>query len=217
MQLRLAPFHRGAAPICGLRGSVRRNRARALGNRAHPAGVGIDAVDDRDAAAVGLAAPALDIDAHGRGLKDLDRPQRRPRRIPKRHMEPVPPPVLIGRNEWTEAEQRRCLATLGSDAAVSARDSCPRKSCVAAPSWCRALCPRVPDGCLRELCSAPFATLLNLHARWISAASRRGEEWFGRGFEPTSVGCGARSSGLVARCDCGRTFVRWVDASLQAS
>jgi hypothetical protein len=39
------------------------------------------------------------------GLKDLDRPQRRRRRIPKRHMEPVPQPVLIGRNEWAEAGQ----------------------------------------------------------------------------------------------------------------
>jgi len=39
------------------------------------------------------------------GLKDLDRPQRRRRRIPKRHMEPVPQSVLIGRNEWTEAGQ----------------------------------------------------------------------------------------------------------------
>ena len=75
------------------------------GKHAHPAGSRIDAVDDRDDAAVGLTAPALDIDAHGRRLEDLDRPQRRRRRIPQCHMEPVPQCVLIGRNEWTEAEQ----------------------------------------------------------------------------------------------------------------
>jgi hypothetical protein len=85
---------------------IDRPEARARGKRAHPAGSGIDAVDDRDDAAVGRAAPALDIDAHGRGLKHLDRTQRRRRRSPKRHMAPVPQPVLIGRNEWTEAEQR---------------------------------------------------------------------------------------------------------------
>ncbi len=84
---------------------IDRPEPRARGKRAHPARASIDAVDDRDDAAVGLAAPVLDIDAHGRRLKDLDRPQRRRRRIPKRHMEPVPQAVLIGRNEWTEAEQ----------------------------------------------------------------------------------------------------------------
>jgi hypothetical protein len=87
------------------RDRIDRPEPRAMGKHAHPAGSGIDAVDDRDDAAVGLAAPALGIDAHGRRLKDLDRPQRRRRRIPKRHMEPVPQSVLIGRNEWTEAEQ----------------------------------------------------------------------------------------------------------------
>ena len=40
-----------------------------MGTHAHPAGSGIDAVDDRDDAAVGLAALALDIDAHGLGTE----------------------------------------------------------------------------------------------------------------------------------------------------
>ena len=87
------------------RDRIDRRQPRAMGKHAHPAGSGIDAVDDRDDAAVGLAAPVLDIDAYGRRLKDLDRPQRRRRRIPKRHMEPVPQSVLIGRNEWAEAGQ----------------------------------------------------------------------------------------------------------------
>ena len=37
----------------------------------------------------------------------------------------------------------------------SALASPTKASCVVASSWCRALCPRVPDGCLRKLCSAP--------------------------------------------------------------
>ena len=88
------------------RDRIDRRQPSAMGKHAHPAGSGIDAVDHRDDAAVGLAAPALDIDARGRGLKDLERPHRRRRRIPKRHVEPVPQSVLIGRNEWTEAGQR---------------------------------------------------------------------------------------------------------------
>ena len=120
-----------------------------MGKHAHPAGSGIDAVDD---AAVGLAAPVLDIDAHGRRLKDLDRPQRRRRRIPKRHMEPVPQPVLIGRNKRTEAEQWGSLMILRSDAAACACAS--RTSGAVASPWGRGLFPRVPDGCLRKLCSA---------------------------------------------------------------
>ena len=84
---------------------IDRRQPRARGKHAHPAGSRIDAVDDRDDAAVGLTAPTLGIDAYGRRLEDLDRPQRRRRRIPQCHMEPVPQGVLIGRNEWTEAEQ----------------------------------------------------------------------------------------------------------------
>jgi hypothetical protein len=45
------------------RDRIDRPEPRAMGKRAHPAGAGIDAVDDRDDAAVGLAAPALDRDA----------------------------------------------------------------------------------------------------------------------------------------------------------
>jgi hypothetical protein len=51
------------------RDRIDRPEPRASGEHAHPARTGIDAVDDRDAAAVGLAAPALDIDAHGLGTE----------------------------------------------------------------------------------------------------------------------------------------------------
>ena len=47
------------------RDRIDRPEPRASGQRAHPAGSGIDAVDHRDDAAVGLVAPVLDIDAHG--------------------------------------------------------------------------------------------------------------------------------------------------------
>ena len=48
---------------------IDRRRSRAGGNHAHPARSGIDAVDNRDDAAVGLAAPVLDRDAHGLGTE----------------------------------------------------------------------------------------------------------------------------------------------------
>jgi hypothetical protein len=48
---------------------IDRRQPRAMGKRAHPAGSGIDAVDNRDDAAVGPAALALERDAHGLGAE----------------------------------------------------------------------------------------------------------------------------------------------------
>jgi putative transposase len=56
---------------------------------------------------------------------------------------------------------RRC-ASLGRRRLRSALASPTKASCVVDSSWCRALCPRVPNGCLRKLCSAP--TLYESHA-----------------------------------------------------
>jgi hypothetical protein len=54
-----------------------------MGKHAHPAGSGIDAVDDRDDAAVGLVAPVLDIDAHGLGTEGSRQAAAAPAEDPK--------------------------------------------------------------------------------------------------------------------------------------
>jgi hypothetical protein len=85
---------------------IDRRQPRGRGKHAHPAGSGIDAVDDRDDAAVGLAAPALDIDAHGLGTEGSRPDAAAPAEDPKAPHGAAATAVLIGRNEWTEAEQR---------------------------------------------------------------------------------------------------------------
>jgi len=55
------------------------------------------------------------------------------------------------------------VAFAGSTRAALA--SPPKASCVVASSWCRAMSPRVPDGCLRKLRSAPCDGCLKLNTR----------------------------------------------------
>jgi hypothetical protein len=76
----------------------------------------------------------------------------------------------VGRLAAEDAEDDLGLAAAGPTSAVggivlavafggfgrSALTSPPKASCIVASSWCRALCPRVPDGCLRKPCSAPL-------------------------------------------------------------
>jgi hypothetical protein len=87
------------------RDRIDRPEPRASGKHAHPARAGIDAVDDRDDAAVGLAAPALDIDAHGLETEGPRPAAAAPAEDPKAPHGAAATAVLIGCNEWTEAEQ----------------------------------------------------------------------------------------------------------------
>ena len=57
----------------------------------------------------------------------------------------------------------------------SALASPPKASCVVASSWCCALCPRVPNGCLRKSCSAPLT--LPISGRRPRETDGRARNW----------------------------------------
>ena len=78
---------------------------------AHPAGADRLARDLAHHADVACAlAPLLGIDAHAGLLQHLDRPQRRRRRIPQRHVQPMPQSRLVGPAQRTQAQAAGALS-----------------------------------------------------------------------------------------------------------
>lgn len=70
---------------------------------AHPAGPGIDAVDNRDHADIRFSAPPFHVNARARGPQNFDGTRRRGRRIPKREVQPMPEAGLIVCSKHAEA------------------------------------------------------------------------------------------------------------------
>ena len=80
------------------------------GKQANPAGASVSSVHLRNDSNICWIAPVLGIDAHTRDLKNFDGAETSRRRIPERHVKPMPKLVLVFSDEGSESEHRCVVA-----------------------------------------------------------------------------------------------------------